>query len=99
MKLKSGKIWWISFLVLIVLGISIYFVLSLPTFGGKISGDRLKRLQDNEQYKDGSFTNVKQQSTFNFSEIGSFFTEMIFYDEIRIPPSKIPVVILDIKNA
>ncbi len=59
-------------MVLIVIGIMIYFVLSLPTFGGKISGDRLKRLQDNEQYKDGRFTNVKQQSPFKFSEIGSF---------------------------
>lgn len=92
MKLKSKKLWWISFLVLIVLGIIVFFVLSLPTFGGKISGERLKRVQENQQYKDGRFTNVEPQSPFNFSEIGSFITEMLFYDEIRIPPSKIPVI-------
>ena len=92
MKLKRKNLWWISFLVLIGLGIIAFFVLSLPTFGGNISGERLKRVQENQQYKDGRFTNVEPQSPFNYSEIGSFFTEMLFYDEIRIPPSKIPVI-------
>lgn len=75
-----------------ILAVIIFVILSLPPFGGTVSGERLKRVQTNPQYKDGAFVNVESQTPFNFSEIGSFFSESFFYDEIRIPPSRIPVV-------
>jgi L-ascorbate metabolism protein UlaG (beta-lactamase superfamily) len=92
MKLGSKKLWWTVFLVLITLVIITFFVLSLPIFGGEISGERLERVQANPQYQDGSFTNVGSQFPFSFFEVGSFFTESLFYDEIRIPPTEIPIV-------
>ncbi len=75
-----------------ILGIISYGILSLPPFGGEIFGERLERVQANPQYKDGAFVNVEPQSPYALSDVGSFFSRSIFYDEIRIPPSKIPVV-------
>ncbi|CAB1064868.1 Outer membrane protein romA [Olavius sp. associated proteobacterium Delta 1] len=92
MKFKSKKLWGTVLLVLIILVISAFFILSLPPFGGKISGERLERVKANPQYEEGGFVNVEPQSPFSLSEVGSFFTESLFYDEIRIPPTKIPVV-------
>ena len=92
MKLGSKKLWWTAFIVLITLVIIAFSVLSLPAFGGNISGERLERVQANPQYQDGSFKNVKPQSPYSFSEVGSFFTESLFYDEVRIPRSEIPLI-------
>ena len=47
MKSKSKKILGIIFLFLIILPIIAFFVLSLPPFGGKISGERLERVKAN----------------------------------------------------
>ena len=80
-KMRSLKLVFIAFIIL-----------SLPIFGGKISGERLERVKANPHYQEGGFVNVEPQSPFNFSEVWSFLTESFFYDEIRIPPSKIPVV-------
>jgi len=75
-----------------ILAVIIFVILSLPPFGGTVSGERLKRVQTNPQYEDGAFVNAQPQTPFNISDIGSFFSESFFYDEIRIPPSRIPVV-------
>jgi L-ascorbate metabolism protein UlaG (beta-lactamase superfamily) len=92
MKLKSKKLWGVILLLLIILVITAFIILSLPIFGGKITGERLERVEANPQYQEGGFVNVEPQSPFSLSEVWSFLTESIFYDEIRIPPSKIPVV-------
>ena len=92
MKLKSKKLWGGILLALIMLVIMSFVILSLPVFGGKISGERLQRVKANPRYQDGGFVNVEPQAPFSFAEVWSFLTESFFYDEIRIPPSKIPFV-------
>ncbi len=92
MKLKHKKLWGVILLLLIIFVIVAFIILSLPIFGGEISGERLERVKANPQYQGGAFVNVEPQSPFSFSEVWSFLTESFFYDEIRIPPSKIPVV-------
>ncbi len=61
-----------------ILAVIIFVILSLPPFGGTVSGERLKRVQTNPQYKDGAFVNVESQTPFNLAEIGSFFSESFF---------------------
>ena len=92
MKLKSKKLWGGILLGLIILVIIAFIILSFPVFGGEISGERLKRVKANPQYQEDGFVNVEPQAPFSLSEAWSFLTESFFYDEIRIPPSKIPVV-------
>ncbi len=92
MKLKRKKLWGLLLLVGGIVVVAAYMILSLPVFGGRISGERLNRVQANPQYKDGSFVNVETQASFNLADISSFLTESFFYDEIRTPPSSIPVV-------
>lgn len=75
-----------------ILAVIVLVVLSLPPFGGTVSGERLKLVQANPQYQDGAFVNVEPQTPYSLSEVGGMFSEQFFYDEIRIPPSKIPVV-------
>jgi len=92
MKLKHKKLWGGILLVLTLLVIMAIIIHSQPAFGGKIAGERLKRVNANPQYHDGAFVNVEPQAPFRFSEVWSFISESFFYDEIRIPPSRIPVV-------
>lgn len=92
MKRKSKKLWGGVLLALVILVIIAFIILSLPVFGGKISGQRLERVQANPQYQNGGFVNVEPQAPFGVSEVWSFLTESFFYDEIRTPPSEIPVV-------
>ncbi len=92
MKLKNKKIWGVVLLLLIILVIVAFIILSLPLFGGKIAEGRLERVKANPMYQEGGFVNVEPQAPFSISEVWSFLTESFFYDEIRIPPFRIPVV-------
>jgi hypothetical protein len=95
MKIKNKRSLGIVLIVLGLLFATGYTILSLPVFGGKIAGMRLKRIQKNPQYQDGGFVNVEPQTPFEISEIGSFLSESFFYDEIRTPPSMVPVLTVD----
>jgi len=89
---KTKKVLGLLSLVVSFVAVMAFIILSQPSFGGKISGERLTRVQANPQYQEGGFVNVEPQAPFNFSEAGSFLTESFFYDEIRIPPSSLPVL-------
>ncbi|MBT4265826.1 MAG: hypothetical protein HN945_01415 [Deltaproteobacteria bacterium] len=92
MMSKTKKVLGLLSLVVSFVAVMAFIILSQPSFGGKISGERLTRVQANPQYQEGGFVNVEPQAPFNFSEAGSFLTESFFYDEIRIPPSSLPVL-------
>ena len=54
---------WVKVLLVVVvvvalLGLAASLVLSLPTFGGAIEGERLARMQRSPQYVDGRFENT-----------------------------------------
>ena len=50
MKLKKNIIWGIVLLIVILLGVSACGILSLPPFGGEITGERLKRVQAKQMF-------------------------------------------------
>ena len=62
-----------------------------PPFGGTISGERLKRVQASPHYRDGKFANTLSQPSFKLSEAWGYLKEQFFGDQVRVPPSAIPV--------
>ena len=76
----------LSFLVII----SIVFLKNWPSFGGNISGKRLERVKASSQYEDGAFFNKERQAPFDLT--WDYLKEQFFGDQIRIPPTAIPVI-------
>lgn len=97
MRKKSKTIkFFIGFLVVCLLVfVAGYVILSQSPFGGAVSGERLERVQANAQYRGDAFVNVEPQAPFELSNVGTFISESFFYDEIRVPPSDIPVISVD----
>ncbi len=83
--------WLFAGLVLVVAGATL-FLLSWSPFGGNVSGDRLKRAQASAHYKDGRFVNVVPQSPASLGLYWDYLVEQFTGDQVRIPPSAIPVV-------
>ena len=70
-------------------------VLSLPTFGARMSGARLERAQANPQYHDGRFVNVQPEAPTTLAAIGDYVVRQFGGDEVRVPPAPIPVLAVD----
>jgi L-ascorbate metabolism protein UlaG (beta-lactamase superfamily) len=84
--------------VLLVLGAltaATWGVLSLPPFGGKVTGARLARAQANPQFRDGHFVNVQREASSDLETLGSYLVGQFRGDELRVPPAPIPVVAVD----
>ena len=79
----------IIILSIIVVG-SIVFLKNWPSFGGNISGERLERVRASSQYQDGAFVNIELQAPNDLT--WDFFKEQFFGDQVRTPPSAIPVI-------
>ena len=71
---------------------SVFAVLTLPTFGGRVVGERLDRVRANPHYRDGQFVNVVLPAGYTFAEMKLMFTEQFFGKQQRIPPVPIPVL-------
>ena len=80
----------LAILVLAVGGCS-YFV-DHSTLGGALSGDRLQRAQTSAHYRDGKFFNTVPQSPATFGLYWDYLVEQLSGDQIRVPPSAIPVI-------
>ena len=88
---KSRKvIWGIISLSFIIVG-SILFLKNWPSFGGTISGERLKRAQASPQYHDGKFVNTLPHPPLKSADVWDYLKEQFFGDQIRVPPSAIPM--------
>ena len=61
------------------------------SFGGAISGERLKKVQTSLHYKDGAFANVQPHPALQASEFWDYLVEHFVGDQIRVPPSALPV--------
>lgn len=90
-------------LVLVILSLAALFagslwVLSLPTFGGTLEGERLARAQAHPQWQDGAFVNVEPQAEGSIADLGVFLRESVFYDEIRVPPAPLPVLPVTVES-
>ena len=69
-----------------------------PSFGARVSGDRLSRAQSSPQYRGGSFANVIPQSSRSYALLWEYFQRQTFGSEIRTPPAPVPVVQLAADN-
>jgi L-ascorbate metabolism protein UlaG (beta-lactamase superfamily) len=70
-------------------------VLSLvgcSSFGGDVSGDRLERVEASPHYRDGGFVNTVPQSPGSFGLYWDYVVEQLFGDQVRVPPTAVPVV-------
>jgi L-ascorbate metabolism protein UlaG (beta-lactamase superfamily) len=81
--------------VLAAIGVATVFVLSLPQFGGELTGERLVRARGNPHYRDGAFVNPLPPASYRFADAWDLFRGQFFGDEVRVPPRAIPVVTVD----
>ncbi len=83
---------WLWFFGLLTLSVGTITALALnsPALGGNISGQRLERLEASSQYRDGAFVNIEPQASTKLT--WDYLYEQFFGDQVRVPPSEIPVV-------
>ena len=62
-----------------------------PPFGGRISGDRLERVEASPQWRDGQFRNRILTRTMMPGQVGKSLKMQFFGDQVRNPPIAIPV--------
>ena len=92
MSTTSRKRWTVALGAVLLLIAMATWVLSLPAFGGSITGERLARVQGHVQYRDGAFVNPEPQAPSSIGELGTYLSESVFYDEVRVPPAPLPVL-------
>ena len=78
-----------------VLGVAATAILSLPTFGARASGERLARMQANPHFHDGRFVNDQPPAAYTFAEVRALAEGQFLGDEMRVPPTPIPIVRVD----
>jgi L-ascorbate metabolism protein UlaG (beta-lactamase superfamily) len=71
------------------------FILSLPQFGGKASGERLARMRANSHFHDGAFVNDLPPAGYSLADVRTLIAGQFSSSEIRVPPTPIPVVRVD----
>lgn len=67
-------------------------VLTLPPFGGRVSGARLELVRASPHYRDGRFVNVMPPAGYSAGDMKLMFTEQFFGTQERTPAVPIPVV-------
>ena len=81
--------------LVVVLAVAGWAVLQQPQFGARMSGARLERAKANPQYRDGRFVNVQPEAPTGAAAIGDYIVRQFSGNEVREPPSPIPVVTVD----
>ena len=98
MNTRSGARRWPRRFAGVLLGLVVLlvavaaFVLSTPPFGAKLSGERLARAQANPHYRNGVFVNPLPPAEYSAADVWALVTGQFFGDEVREPPSAIPVL-------
>jgi hypothetical protein len=78
--------------LVVLVALATPWVLSLPPFGGELSGERLARARANPLYHDGAFANPLPPAAYTWDDVRNLFNGQFFGDEVREPPAPIPVV-------
>ena len=76
----------------LLVSLSGYLVLSSAPFGAAATGERLARIENHPRFRDGAFTNVEPQAPTELADLVTYLRRQFFYDEVRVPPTLIPVV-------
>ena len=88
---KRHKLRWVSFALFFVVVGSVLFLRNWSPFGGTISGERLKMALASPHYRDGEFANTLPHPPLESADVWGYFKEQFFGDQIRVPPSDIPI--------
>jgi L-ascorbate metabolism protein UlaG (beta-lactamase superfamily) len=86
--------------LLVVVGVAVgAWVLSLPPFGGELTGERLARARANPLYRDGAFDNPPPPGPPRafLADNLTLLRYELSNEEVRVPPSPIPIVAVDAK--
>ncbi len=81
------------------LAILVYVIMLQPTFGKLPSGERLKRIENSPNFKNGSFQNLEE--TKLIADDASYFnmiTKFFGTDSLREPVMALPVIKTDLKS-
>lgn len=101
MKKKIWKKMLIGFLIVVLFLIGgIYAYMQHPKFGKSPSGDRLKRMEQSENYRDGQFHNLSQTPALaEGTSVWKIYYEFLFKSFPNTNPiDSIPSVITELKN-
>jgi L-ascorbate metabolism protein UlaG (beta-lactamase superfamily) len=88
--MKSKLKWGIIILSFTIVG-SIVFLKNWPSWGGTISGERLKRAQASSHYHEGKFVNSLPHPPLEPGDAWDYLKEQLGGDQMRVPPSAIPI--------
>lgn len=88
--MKRAFTWTVIVLPFVVI-CGALFLSNCSSFGGTISGERLKRAQTSPHYHDGKFANSLPHPPLKSGDIWGYIKEQFFGDQVRVPPSVIPI--------
>jgi len=97
-KKKKSRMVWIILSVLAVLMVSVIVFLNQPKFGRLPRGERLERIKNSPNYRDGKFQNLSktQQITSDKGFLGTM-SDFLFQDRTLLSPkTDVPVVVNDL---
>lgn len=86
--------------ILLLLSITIFFYMRLPKFGKAPSGERLERMEQSPNYKDGQFQNLSHTPSLSGNQsMMKIFYNFLFKKAPRTKPvDEIPSMKSDLKN-
>ena len=77
----------------------VWSLVDFSSFGGDVTGDRLQRVEASPHYRDGGFFNTVPQSAASVGLYWDYMVEQFFGDQVRVPPSAVPVVPFSVARA
>jgi len=89
---KTRRLKWTIIVLSFVVVSSVLFLRYWPSFGGAVTGERLERAQASTHYNDGKFVNTLSHPPLQWSDLWGYLKEQFFGDQVRVPPSAIPIV-------
>lgn len=70
----------------------LFLIVGCSSFGGDVSGKRYERVLASDHQVDGKFRNTVPQSEAGFGNYWDYLVEQFSGDQVRIPPSSIPLI-------
>src|SRR5215831_9725283 len=96
MKRKIRGVWrlvgWTAIGLIALVAAATPLVLSLPQFGGELSGQRLERARRDPHFRDGRFVNPLPPAPFTFGYVRELIAGQLAASDARVPARPLPVV-------
>jgi len=88
---KSRRFKWAIAVLVFVVAASALFLRNWSSFGGIVSGERLRKAEASPHYQDGRFANTLPHPPLELGDVWQYLIEQFLGDQTRIPPSAIPI--------